>query len=432
VTVKPPADTARRSWAILLILSLALALRVGWAVTRPADDASIGALPDQREYLALATHLLDGHGLEFIDARFHDAVKAFRTPGYPLLIAACGAKVRLVRLVQALLDVSTVLAIWLLARRLIGGRVAPGVAARIVALNPFLIYFTGLLLSETLFTAMLAWAMVLLCFGNGGRGPIRATLLWLAGGLLLGLSVLVRPSAIALPIVLGLVSVFLNTGGEVSYKLLGLSSDEPGGRGAWRLPPGLTLMLLTMLCLLPWVVRNRVVLGQWVWLDTNSGFTLYDGYNPDATGASNQSFVSRMPELQALGEVGRDEHLKQEAIEYARAHPGRVLALAGAKLARTWWPAPLSREYRRPALWWAAMAYSLPLDVLVLAGLLWGRMPRSAKVFLIAPAIYFSIIHALTVGSLRYRVPVEPPLAVIAAGLAGGLVAASWRRAQSA
>ena len=29
---------------------------------------------------------------------------------------------------------------------------------------------------------------------------------------------------------------------------------------------------------------------RWIWTDTNAGFTLYDGYNRDATGASDQRF----------------------------------------------------------------------------------------------------------------------------------------------
>lgn len=432
MTVESPLHAPDRPRALLILLALALALRIGWAVTRPVNDAAIDALPDQREYLSLAQNLLHGRGLQFIDPRFNEAVKAFRTPGYPMMVAACGANVRAVRIIQALLDASTVLAIYLLARRLLGGGFAPLLAAGIVAVNPYLIYFTGLLLSETLFTAMLAWAMVLLVAGRGGRGPWWATLLWLAGGLLLSLSVLVRPSAVALPVLLGLISVFLNTGGEVSYKPLGSSADASPAKGVWRLPPGLTMVLLTVLSLLPWAVRNRVALGRWIWLDTNSGFTLYDGYNADATGGSDQSFVHRMPQLQGLDEVGRDEHLKQEAIDYARAHPERDVTLAGAKLARTWSPVPLSREYGRPALRLLAMAYSVPFDVMVLAGLLWGRLPRSVKLLLITPAIYFSIIHMLTVGSLRYRVPVEPLLAVVAAGLVGSGGAAGWRRAQSA
>ena len=92
------------------------------------------------------------------------------------------ADLRIIRVVQALIDTSTVLAAYLLARRWLSPR-ASLFAAFIVAINPFLIYFTGLVLSETLFIAMLAWGMALLAelerrcypraFGDGAS--VRAT-----------------------------------------------------------------------------------------------------------------------------------------------------------------------------------------------------------------------------------------------------------------
>jgi hypothetical protein len=42
-------------------------------------------------------------------------------------------------------------------------------------------------------------------------------------------------------------------------------------------------------------------------------------------------------------------------------------------------------------------------------------MPASAKVLLIAPAVYLTVAAAASVGSLRYRIPAEVPMAVIAA-----------------
>jgi 4-amino-4-deoxy-L-arabinose transferase-like glycosyltransferase len=420
VTAEPSPDNAHRSRAILVLLVLALAIRLAWGLSRPADDASLNSLPDQHEYLQLARNLVHGQGLAFLDSRFNDTVRAFRTPGYPLMLAACGGNVRAIRIVQALLDTSTVLAIYLLASCFMSGRAGPLIAAVVVAFNPYLIYFSGLILSETLFAAMLAWAMLLLA--RGSLSPSRCQ--WILGGFVLGLSVLVRPSAVALPVLLGLLSVFLNRTILPSYQ------EDARPHSAWRLPPGLMMVILTVLCLLPWVIRNRVVLGRWIWLDTNSGFTLYDGYNPDATGGSDQSFIDRQPELQVLGEVQRDEYLSQEATAYARAHPRRVLELIGAKLGRTWSPVPLSQEYGRPGLRMIALAYSLPFDALVLFGLFRGQLARSAKLFLLAPAIYFTIVHALTVGSLRYRIPAEPPLAVLVAGLASG-GAMPWRRPET-
>ena len=110
----------------------------------------------------------------------------------------------------------------------------------------------------------------------------------------------------------------------------------------------------------------------------------------------------------------RDEFFAQEASRWLRQHPRRSLELAVAKVARTWSPVPLSAEFGRPLYRWVGALYAVPLDVLVVLGLCFGRLPRAAKVLLFLPAIYFTLIHAASVGSLRYRLPAEPPMAVLA------------------
>lgn len=405
-------------------------------------------LPDQVEYLALGRNLLNGQGLSFFDQRFRDQVYAFRMPGYPLLVAALGADVRLVRLAQAAIDASTVLAIYLLARRWLS-RPSSLFAAGLVAFNPFLIYFTGLLLTETLFTAMLAWGMFLLARGVGLRRieddsdggdagadsppPTygrRDVLVWLAGGAVLALSLHVRQSAAALPVLLGVVAAFLNRGRPPAYYR------------RWPLPVGTTMLLLTGLALLPWGYRNYRVLGTWVWTTTNGGITAYDGLNPDATGASDQSFVNDMPQLRAprMNELERSQYLGRLARQFVRQQPWRSVELAGVKAARTWSPVPLSEEYRGWKYQVVGWLYTLPLYVLTLLGLWRGALPRAAKVFLLLPAVYFTAVHMLSVGSLRYRIPVEPPITIVAAALVEQAIIArrlpalevgDWKRAGS-
>lgn len=412
-------DGRPRRAELLVVLLVALGLRLAWGLAQPRDETSLERLPDQREYLELGRNLLHGRGLRFTDPRFADEVVAYRTPGYPLLVAACGGRVRAVRVAQAVIDTTTVLAIYLLARRWLG-RGPSLLAAAAVALNPLLIYFTGLLLSETLFTAMLAWGMVLLvrppAAGQQPRGW-GATLLWLAGGLMLAASVLVRQSAIGLPLLLSIAAALVNRRSGVPY------------HRRWPLPVGATALLLTFVVLLPWAWRNERLLGAWVWTSTNGGITLYDGLNPDATGASDQSFVQSMPGLRSMDEVGRSEYLSDSARQFAREHPRRVIELALVKAARTWSPVPLSADYGGWRYRAAGLLYTLPLFVLALAGLVKPTpLPRAAKVMLSIPAIYFTAVHMLTVGSLRYRLPVEPPMAVVAAS-ALALPAAAWKRA---
>lgn len=429
-----------QKWAILLVIIFALAIRIGWVAHLPTDNKSLWALPDQVEYYEIAQNVLRGKGFHFWDKRFFSEiipnstigdVHAFRMPGYPLIVAACGGKIAIVRVVQAILDASTVLAAYLLARRWMSERPAL-LAAILVAVNPFLIYFSGLMLSETVFVAMLAWGMVLLTretspspgtpgegWGEGsvlfdsqtggqknphpardtgvlprvrGRGGlIHASL----GVVLLALSIHIRPSAMLLPILLPLVI-----------------------RRDWKLP--IIGALAVVLVLLPWAIRNKRLLGEWVWTTTNSGFTLYDGFNPKATGASDQSFIKDMPQLKEMNEVDRSRYLSARAQSYIATNLPRVASLTFNKIARTWSPIPLSEQFGSRKLYrLVGGAYSVVLFGLVVVALFRCNLPKNVLLFLLMPAVYFTVIHAMSVGSLRYRLPAEVPLAVLAASVIG-------------
>jgi hypothetical protein len=256
-----------------------------------------------------------------------------------------------------------------------------------------------LILTETLFTSLLVWGMVLLAR--------RREFLW--GGMVLAMSILVRPSAALMPLVLGVAAVFVNRGRDATYKKW------------WPLPVGATMLLLTSLILVPWGYRNYTLFHQWVFTTTNDGLTAYDGLNPDATGASDQSFVQSMPWIQypRMDELQRSNYLSSLAWQYARNNPRRVAELSLAKLKRTWSPIPLSEEYGTNRLYVAVgLVYGIPLYLLVALGLWNGAISPSAKAYLLLPAVYFTVAHAVSVGSLRYRVPAEAPMAVLAAACA--------------
>lgn len=382
-----------RRWLAALLL-VALVLRLGWGLTRPAADAAIAALPDQREYLDLGRNLLHAGTLSFHDPRFDQTVYAYRTPGYPAFIALCGGSPRVVRVAQAFVDTSTVLAVYLLARRLSpqSSVLSPIFAGALVALNPLLIYFSGLVLSETLYTACLAWGVYLATLPRG----------WFVSVLLLVFGVMVRPAGIGLVVLVPVVAVWANW--------------QAGRPYLWRsalVRAGVALAVLALVLSL-WAERNRRLLGQRVWLTTNEGITRYDGFNERADGSSNQWFVQAMPRLRDMDEVQRDEVLSQMAASYISSHPERVGELAARKVARTWSPIPLSEQFGSAKYVAVGLAYTAPFFALVLLGLWWGSVPKMAKVVALTPALYFTVVHALSVGSLRYRVPAEPELAILA------------------
>jgi hypothetical protein len=124
-----------------------------------------------------------------------------------------------------------------------------------------------------------------------------------------------------------------------------------------------------------------------------------------------------------MDELERDSWLSEKAHEWIQAHPGEALRLMIVKIGRTWSPVPLSNEYGgRRVYVVVGVAFGVPFFLLILLGLWKGALPRPAKVFLLLPAIYFTGIHALSVGSLRYRIPVEPPMAVLAGSGALALI----------
>ena len=342
---------------LILLLLISLAVRLTWATLQPSTDAQIDRLPDQREYLTLGRNLLQNHTLSFTDPRFAQPLYAYRSPGYPTFIAHLAGSPLAVRLFQALLDTSTILAVFLLAQQLTTRQSLPLLAAAIVALDPFLIYFTGLILTETLFTALLIWAIFLLVRTR----TLSAAILFL-------LAALVRPNAILLAPLLALIP------------------------GPHRLRQTLIVLAVMLIGLFPWAWRNHQLLGSWVWTTTNTGITLYDGFNRTATGASDQRFITQMPQIQPINEVERSRYLSQSARTWAAENVSRLPGLTLTKIARTWSPIPLSTEFGRPIYRLISAAYSLPLDLLLLVGLFAKSLPRRVKMQLLVPAIYFTIL----------------------------------------
>lgn len=377
------------TFRVVVILLVALLLRLSWGLTRPASDAALAALPDQVEYLTLGRSLLHGDGLVFLDKRFNSLAFAYRTPGYPAFVAACGGVPMVIRGVQAVVDAGTVWAVFLLAR-LRWPREA-WVAALLAALCPFLIYFSGLLLTETLFTAMVVWGMYLM-LRSGGTG-------WfVAGVVVLALSILVRPGAVGLPVVAAFIAA--------------MARDRLP-----RVPVMLTAVVATALVLLPWAWRNHQVLNEWIWTSTNEGITAYDGFNPAADGSSNQAaFVPHLRHLALLTETQRNHHLADLAAEWREENPGRAVELAGIKALRTWSPVPLATENQSLVTVAAGALYCGVCWFLAALGLMKIRGMRGFKASMLVVAVYLTLGATLTVGSLRYRVPAEPFLCVLATG----------------
>ena len=159
------------------------------------------------------------------------------------------------------------------------------------------------------------------------------------------------------------------------------------------------------------------------------GASLYDGLSPQASGASNMKpvaeferlFRKRHPaeedETPAEYEYRVDARLREAALGWLGTEPAAALRLAGTKFLRTWnvWPNEASFS-AWPVRLAVAVTY-LPLLLLGLAGVV--RTLRCGWPYWLCwfPALYFSALHAVFVGSIRYRQPAMLALIVLAAGV---------------
>ncbi|MEX2106456.1 MAG: glycosyltransferase family 39 protein [Solirubrobacterales bacterium] len=249
-----PERYGRRTLVLLgLIAALGLGLRA-YAVIEPVKSPA----DDSHAYFALSKALYEEGsygGLEFDDS-------SDWSPGAPLLYAASyyatgGAREGTARIVEALLGVAAIVVVFGLGMRL-GGRAVGLLAAFAVAVYPPFIHSTGELMSEPPAILTLP-AAVLASLWASERDRLRA---WLLPGLLFGLTAMFRPEYLL-----------------VGAAFVVLAAIRIGTARGWR--PGLAaagLFVIAMaLPIVPWTVRNTVVLDRVVPISTGGGKALYVG-----------------------------------------------------------------------------------------------------------------------------------------------------------
>lgn len=399
-----------RTWLIaILLVALVGRLLAAWAVQQKVGDQLCLIAGDAEGYWELARKMTAGKGFSLYDP----PRQVHRMPGFPAVLALSmtlfGESPFAARCLLAVIGTAACGAVYLLARRLFDERVAL-IACGLTAISPVMTGFSVLLLSETLFALTLTMSLCCAAYwlpdvtrsvseGLGAQRPrSRFGLLWpLLTGITIAIATYARPSwMLAGPLLAVLVILF----------------KKPRGKACLES----AVMLLGLFgALLPWAWRNHEVSGHWVFTTLWSGPSLYDGLNPDANGDSNMTFFDRDNLMAQMTEWDVDQHYKQAAWQYAAQNPGRAVELTFLKLWRYWKPWPSAAQFGGvgPAL--LVGVFFVP--VLLLAARGWWLIRQRPWVWLLplGPILYFAVIHSVFVGSLRYRLPAEYPLCVLAA-----------------
>lgn len=307
------ALAGRRAWLldIAALTALSTLARLPWVLLAHAGPTS-----DSYFYYLSASSIADGHGYSIMG---HST--AFFPVGWPAflagLFAITGPSFAAVKAVNLVLWALSAGLAYALGRRL-GGRSVGLVSGGLVAVAPTMTVYAMRASSEALFIPLLLGVCLLLIEKDGLTPSLRRSAL---AGVLLGLAVLVRSTAMLLPLVLPL------------WLLLRRPARE-----SWR--AAALLAAVSVLVLVPWAVRNALVMHT-LGLSTNGGYTIWMGANPNATGGFAPDH-KRWAIRSAAAEVQQNSTLMRESVDYASDHPLDWLGLIPSKFSNlmAWGPGP--------------------------------------------------------------------------------------------
>ena len=118
-------------------------------------------------------------------------------------------------------------------------------------------------------------------------------------------------------------------------------------------------------------------------------------------------------------EFALNQHFRSLSLDWAKTHPGEVFKLSWIKIKRFWNPVPNVAEFRKPIMMVSLLLSFVPLIVFAMIGIIkLYKTSREDRVLVgrfLLPMVYFTLLHSVFVSSIRYRQPILPLLAVLAA-----------------
>lgn len=363
--------------------------------------------PQLWEFEEMANNLLAGRGL--IRHQMGAPYYAYVLPVYPLFTAGVYAMTAhsrtAVLLIQCLIGAFAAIQVKAIGELVFEDSRVSTFGAWLVAFHPPLILFATRLHSLTLDVFALLWvlwAWLLLLRAPRAREALHA-------GIAGGFALLSRGTALA----------FLAWAAAVTAWALRHQALR-------RIQVLAVAALVSGAVVLPWLIRNAIVLHRFPVLITTTGQSLWQGNNPNSSGSGylpdGRSALDTLPQhmlnqLKDLDELGQDRMFRQEAMRFIREHPGQTFGLYLKKLRLFWWAGPQTglkypRHYRvLYGIYYAVVA------ALAIIGLWRWRLVfrRPPGLLLVGFAVSISLLQSVYYVEGRHRWGIEPVLLLLAA-----------------
>lgn len=399
---------------LFAILASALALGLANAILLPGQGGDL-IVSDMQGYdrAALALWHQEPLAVHTVERYiFHPlGSDTYHPPGYYYFLtgiyALAGHSYLAVRMAQAVLGALTCWLIYRIGLAVFGTTVGL-LAAASAALYPPLIFYSGVLLTETLATCLLSAATLSLLGASRSTDRRRIALMVLTGGLL-GLAGLTR-------------SVLLSA---VPFALLWLwlvAQPWPSPKRIAR--DAIALLLPVVLVIAPITARNYQIHHRFVLISTNGGVNFFLGHGGSER---KKNEVRNIPSTYTQGQLvgissrtatAEEAYFYQLGWEYIRRHPVQTLRSIPARLCDMYWSADywpatdLQARFLRSLdqYVWKAIILLACLGLALLrkeqrpgAALLWGMLVSSLSV----PLVFWV--------QTRFRIPFVPFFMILAA-----------------
>jgi len=330
-------------------------------------------------------------------------------PGYPLLLAflfmITGPSTGAVFFLNSIFALLGAWAIWKLTAENWGEKQAV-LAALIWSLYPYYVYYSAYAMTDMIHISLLPLIMLLTL-----RSASK-TEAGFASGLATGFLFLIRSTAVFL-VPLQLIWLFV--------------------KKRWK--TALMVMAGFILCCVPWVARNQLVLGSPVLMPTKGSLNLWMRNNPSLLAIEgitipgfiedgiNRRELLEYPQMDGIDtELDRSRLLMDRAREFIFANPMLFSYLTVLRFGL--FLSPIGGTIENSVAKLAGLLIYLPM-LLIAAREAFRRRRDGRVVLLLCFFILYLGLHSLAHGGVRYRLPVDTVLIVLTALFAGRR--AGWR-----
>ncbi|MGB6599326.1 MAG: glycosyltransferase family 39 protein [Candidatus Acidiferrum sp.] len=325
--MKRAIQRAAASLALIVIVTTGVRTGFAWDQARKIPPGVLGIVPFQQETGNIAAALARGAGFSDV-FRTNTGQTAWLAPVYPLIVAATfkvfGAFTTRAFFACVALNIlfsaAACVPIFYAGKRIWGLGVASG-AAWLWAIFPTAVMMPFEWIWDTslsaLLSAMILWATLTLTESERVRD-------WCGYGLLWGLALMTNPALGALlPFLLGWAALRGRGENRARWKRAGLAAG------------------LTILCCVPWTVRNYIAFHRLIPLRSNLPFELWLGNNdifdPDAH--DGRMSITRTEEARTYTRMGETAYMREKwrlATSFIESHPNLEMQLTGKKFVKFW------------------------------------------------------------------------------------------------